>query len=227
MMDLHKRIPEMGHLVIVSALTLYAFIMGLTDLGRIFQNLNTYLPILGLAAITIWAMLKGKVLVSYFLLLFVFYSNGISSFFNWLIGIFNNGPQFRGEMLIDFIISVFVLGMVVLFAMDKPKTNKNTDNMIVLLLLIYAAFNLVLYGVISAVYVIFVPVLILMFGSPMLALAYVIASHIGAPFGLIDVIILGNLTFSITVRYLLIFGVLTVFIWYFVKLAQKYGFMKD
>ncbi len=224
-MKIHKSFSDTIHLIIVSALTLFGFFSALSQQQDFMDTLIQYLPLLIVSIIIILAMLKGKGLVAYLLLLLTFYSSGISNFVSWFFGIFDNGFSFEFSLLIEVVVALFLLWMVVSYMFDAPKAQKKTMGIELFALLVYVLFQLVFYSATNALYTALIPLIIYLYASDFLGVSYLLSRLITAPLILIDNLLNDvPITPLLTIRTLLVLVVLAVTVYAFVVSLGKKGY---
>lgn len=226
-MNIHKRFTDTVHLIIVSVLTVFGFFTALQTRLDFIDALIQYLPLLIVSVIIIWAMLKGKGLVAYLLLLLTFYSAGISNFVTWFFGVFDNGFTFEFRLLIEVVVALFLLWMIVSYVFDAPKAQKKTMGIEMLALLVYVLYQLVFYSATNALYTALIPMIIFLFASDFLGISYLLSRLITVPLFFINNILNDvPITPILTVRTLLSFVVLAVVLYALIVSIGKKGYNK-
>lgn len=203
-MKIHKSFSDTVHLIIIAVLTLYGFFSALSRQSDFLSVLIQYLPLVIVSAVIIWSMVKSKGMVAYLLLLFTFYPNGINNFITWFFGLFSNGFSFDFELILGLFITLFLLWMVIAFAFDGPKASKKKVNLEILVLLAFIAYQIVFYGISTAMFMSMIPVIIYLFASDFLGLSFLLSRLIAVPFTFIY-----NLTNNYTIT--LLYAVRTIF----------------
>lgn len=214
---------SVGGLVVVLILALWQIdIFNIFSLGFNLFTVGIWLSVVAMTFTIFWAQYKGKPLISHFIL-FTLYIGALSAFINSL---FSSSPinAFTPETIVNLLAMLYTLFVSVSFVLyEKPKPTKlsfkDSLPLLAFVLVCYLAF-----GYTTTIIYSLVLLLILFFGTKIIALLYALSNLVFPIINLIDDLTtnISGITLNEWFHALLIVGV-TAYLSYELVLSFKKG----
>lgn len=195
--EFKNRIPHGLQVLLVILISAYTLVFGVSYHGPIFDVIRGLLPVLLIVASAILLTVYRKSLAGHAVLLLGIYVNALTAFANELFDIhfnpFEYSPHFTLTMIIHALIFLYLF-LIVLSHFLKghvktaPLTGKTVRIGVCLLLFVW-----VFYGFSSAISLLILPLIGLIFGLKLPALLLMLSVVIDEPFRLIDHAVNGTL----------------------------------
>lgn len=220
--SLNSTFSEGSKIIIVAILALAGLATAFSPQNRFMDYFLQFSPLFLFGLIAIYAQFKGYSLVSFSILLLIFYPSSISGFMDAFLQLFAGRFLFSLELVIQLIIGIFLLLMIISIFLSgivvKPKL-RNVD----MLLLGIGFLHIILFNnMIASINGLLLIMVALMLGSRKLAALLFIAKYIMVPLSYIDNIMrYTNLSIALHMRSITGVMVLIVMIAYALMLFKE------
>lgn len=217
--NLNMMLNDGSKILIVGILALAGLVTSFSGQNRLFEYFSQFLPLLLFGLVAIYAQFKGYSLLSFTILLMIFYPSSISNFTDALLQLIGGRFTFTIQIFIHFWIGVFLLAMILSILLSgiqlKPKL-RNVD-----LLFLAAGFIhiFVFNNMIASINSLLLIIIALLLGSRKLAALLFVIKYLMTPLAYIDNILKYD-TLSLALHVRSITGIIVLFILlaYFAKL---------
>lgn len=209
-------------IVIVAVLALAGLVSSFSGQNRFFDYFIQYLPLLLFGLIAIYAQFKGYSLLSFTILLMIFYPSSINNFMDATIQLLGGRVAFTLQIFMQFGIGVFLLLMIVSILLSGIQLKPKLRNEDLLFLSIGILHILVFNNVIAAFNGLLLVLIALLLGSRKLASLLFLLKYLMTPLSYIDNIVrYDTLSLAFHIRSITGIIVLFVLIAYAVKLSSE------
>jgi hypothetical protein len=184
--NLNLILNDGSKIIIVAVLALAGLITSFSGQNRLFDYFAQFLPLLLFGLVAIYAQFKGYSLLSFTILLLIFYPSSISNFTDASLQLIGGRFTFTFEIFIHFWIGIFLLAMILSILLSgltiKPKLS-NVD-----LLFLAAGFIhiFVFNNMIASINSLLLIIIALMLGSRKLASLLFVIKYLMTPLNYVD-----------------------------------------
>jgi hypothetical protein len=217
--NLNQMVNDGSKIIIVAILALAGLITSFSGQNRLFDYFAQFLPLLLFGLVAIYAQFKGYSLLSFAILLMIFYPSSISDFTDAVLQLIGGRNAFTFQIFIHFWIGVFLLAMILSILLSgtiiKPKL-RNVD-----LLFLAAGFIhiFVFNNMIASINSLLLIIIAILLGSRKLAALLFVIKYLMTPLNYIDNILRYDaLSLAFHIRSITGIIVLFILIAYFAKI---------
>lgn len=219
---LNSTFSEGSKILIVTVLALAGLVTAFSPQTRLFDYFLQYSALFLFGLVAIYAQYKGYSLLSFTILLMIFYPGSISGFMDAIFQLLSGRVIFTLETFIQFFIGVFLLLMIISIIFGgifvKPKL-RDVDMMFIGLGFLHV---LIFNNMIASVNGLLLIIIALLMGSRRIAALLFVVKYIMTPLNYIDNIIqFDNLSVAFHLRSITGILVLIVMIAYSVMLFSE------
>lgn len=219
---LNSTFSEGSKILIVAVLALAGLVTAFSPQMRLFDYFLQYSALFLFGLVAIYAQFKGYSLLSFSILLMIFYPGSISNFMDAIFQLLSGRMIFTLETLIQFLIGLFLLAMIISILLSgvfiKPKL-RDVDFMFLGLGFLHV---LIFNNMIASVNGLLLIIIALLLGSRKIAALLFVVKYIMTPLNYIDNIIqFDNLSVAFHLRSITGILVLILMIAYSVMLLSE------
>ncbi|MDY0276570.1 MAG: hypothetical protein RBQ97_00645 [Acholeplasma sp.] len=184
--DFKKRFTGTLGLIIVIILAGYLVYSNLSFSGGFFEIIRYAIPYVVFGIAIIIAVLKGKYLLAYLVLL-IQYSGAAWNFMHYLFR-FNFSGGFPWHGLVAFLVFIFLALQVISHAFDSGSSSKAPWTNVAVTIFIAFIVTFYFVGFNTTLFILLLPIIGYIGGSPLISSLFLLNIYIESPFTLYDLI---------------------------------------
>lgn len=219
---IHTLLSETVIIGIVALLSLIGLVTAFSPQTEFVDYILQYAPMFLLGLVAIYAAYKGLPLLSYSILLLIFYPKSISDFMDALFQLFTGEFVFTLGIVINFNIGLFLLVMLLSILLSDVQVKPKLRNVDLMFLGVGFLHVLIFNNMIAAVNGLLLIMIALLLGSRKIAALLFVVKYLMTPLNYIDNIIqFDNLSVAFHLRSITGILVLVIMIGYSVMLLNE------
>lgn len=219
---IHTLLSETVIIGIVALLSLIGLVTAFSPQTEFIDYILQYAPMFLFGLVAIYAAYKGLPLLSYSILLLIFYPKSISDFMDALFQLFTGEFVFTLGIVINFIIGLFLLVMLLSILLSDVQVKPKLRNVDLMFLGVGFLHVLIFNNMIAAVNGLLLIMIALLLGSRKIAALLFVVKYLMTPLNYIDNIIqFDNLSVAFHLRSITGILVLVIMIGYSVMLLTE------
>jgi hypothetical protein len=220
--NLNAGLSETIKILIVTILALAGLVSSFSGQNRLFDYFTQYLPLLLFGLIAIYGQFKGYALLSFSILLMIFYPSSISNFMDAFIQLLGGRFAFTIQIFVQFGIGLFILLMLFSIMLSGVQLKPKLRNEDLIFLGVGILHMVVFNNMIAAINGLLLIMIALLLGSRRLAAMLFVLKYLMTPLTYIDNIArYDTLSLAFHLRSITGILVLLVMIAYTVKLLSE------
>lgn len=219
---IHTLLSETVIIGIVALLSLIGLVTAFSPQTEFVDYILQYAPMFLFGLVAIYAAYKGLPLLSYSILLLIFYPKSISDFMDALFQLFTGEFVFTLGIVINFNIGLFLLVMLLSILLSDVQVKPKLRNVDLMFLGVGFLHVLIFNNMIAAVNGLLLIMIALLLGSRKIAALLFVVKYLMTPLNYIDNIIqFDNLSVAFHLRSITGILVLVIMIGYSVMLLTE------
>ncbi len=219
---IHTLLSETVIIGIVALLSLIGLVTAFSPQTEFIDYILQYAPMFLFGLVAIYAAYKGLPLLSYSILLLIFYPKSISDFMDALFQLFTGEFVFTLGIVINFNIGLFLLVMLLSILLSDVQVKPKLRNVDLMFLGVGFLHVLIFNNMIAAVNGLLLIMIALLLGSRKIAALLFVVKYLMTPLNYIDNIIqFDNLSVAFHLRSITGILVLVIMIGYSVMLLTE------
>lgn len=217
--NLNAMLNDGSKIVIVAVLALAGLITSFSGQNRLFDYFAQFLPLLLFGLVAIYAQFKGYTLLSFTILLMIFYPSSISNFTDAVLQLIGGRFTFTFQIFIHFWIGIFLLAMILSILLSGMTLKPKLRNVDLFFLSVGFIHIFIFNNMIASINSLLLIIIALLVGSRKLAALLFVIKYLMVPLNYIDNLLrYDTLSLALHVRSITGVVVLIVLLAYFAKI---------